>query len=84
MNEFTSSQLQNKFLISFYVESLFTNISLSETIERAVDTIFKHSPAFPIRKANIGKLFTFATSQTHFLFNGLFHDQCDEVAMGSS
>ena len=26
---------------------------------------------------------TFATLQTHFLFNGLFYDQCDGVAMGS-
>ena len=32
---------------------------------------------------DLRELFTFATSQTHFLFNGLFYDQCDGVAMGS-
>ena len=36
-----------------------------------------------ISKANLRELFTFATSQTHFLFNGLFYDQCDGVTMGS-
>ena len=33
VNEFTNIQSQNKFLISFDVESLFTNIKLSETID---------------------------------------------------
>ena len=75
---------QNKFLISFDVESLFTNIPLRETIDLAVETIFKHNPEFPISKANLWELFTFATSQIHFLFNGLFYDQCDGVAMGST
>ena len=28
-------------------------------------------------------LFTVATAQTHFLFNGSFYDQIDDVAMGS-
>ena len=83
MNEFSNSQSQNKFLISFDVESLFTNIPLSETIDLAVETIFKHNPELPISKVNLRELFTFATSQTHFLFNGLFYDQYDGVAMGS-
>ena len=83
MNEFTNIQSQTKFLTSFDVESLFTNIPFSETIDLAVETIFKHNPEFPISKANLRELFTFATSQTHFLLNGLFYDQCDGVAMGS-
>ena len=60
VNEFTNIQSQNKFLISFDVESLFTN-----------------TPEFPISNSNLRELFTFATSQTHFLFNGLFYDQFD-------
>ena len=83
VNEFTNIQSQNQFLISFDVESLFTNTPLSETIDLAVETIFKHNPEFPISKDNLRELFTFAASQTHFLFNGLFYDQCDGVAMGS-
>ena len=84
VNEFSNIQSQNKFLISFDVESLFTNIPLSQTIDLAVETIFKHNPEFPISKANLRELFTFATSQTHFLFNGLFYDQCDGVVNGFS
>ena len=53
VNEFTNIQSQNKFLISFDVESLFTNIPLSKTIGLAVETIFKHNPEFPISKANL-------------------------------
>ena len=48
-----------------------------------IDTILKNDPAFPLNKDNLKKLFTFATSQTHFLFNGCFYDQIDGVAMGS-
>ena len=70
-------------MISFDVESLFTNIPLSETIDLTIEIIFRHNPEFPISKANLRELFTFATSQTQFLFNGLFYDQCDGVAMGS-
>ena len=29
-----------------------------------------------------GCLFTVATAQTHFLFNGFFYDQVDGIAMG--
>ena len=44
VNEFTNIQSQNKFLISFDVESLFTNIPLSEIIDLAVETNFEHNP----------------------------------------
>ena len=84
VKEFTNIQSQNKFFFnSFDVESLFTNIPLSETINLAVETIFQHNPEFPISKAILRELFSFATSQTHFLFNGLFYDQCRGDAMGS-
>ena len=83
VNEFTNIQSQNKFMISFEVESLLTNIPLSETIDLVVEIIFRHNPEFPINKANLREFFSFATSQTQFLFNGLFYDQCDGVAMGS-
>ena len=73
----------SKFLISFDVESLFTNIPLNETINIAIDLIFKNNPKFPINKNDLKKLFHFATSQTHFLFFDNFYDQIDGVAMGS-
>ena len=61
----------------------FTNIPLNETINIAVELIFKHNPKFSRSKSDLKQLFIFATSQTHFLFNDNFCDQIDEVAMGS-
>ena len=83
VNEFNSLTFSDKFLISFDVESLFTNIPLDETIDIAINLIFKNKPSFPICKSDLKQLFSFATSQTHFLFNGNFYDQVDGVAMGS-
>ena len=71
VEELRSFDLKNKFLISFDVESLFTNIPLNETID------------ISIKKTDLKKLFSVATSETHFLFNGKFYDQVDGVAMGS-
>ena len=73
----------NKFMVSYDVTSLFTNIPLEETINIAVDIILKSNPRIKISKDELKKLFQFATSQSHFLFDGQFYDQVDGVAMGS-
>ena len=82
------SQLQQKnfsgkFFVSYDVSSLFTNIPLNETIDIAVDLIFNNNPNISITRDELKKLFLFATSQTHFLFNGKYFNQIDGVAMGS-
>ena len=56
VEELRSFDFNNKFLISFDVESLFTNIRLNETIDIAVDLIFEHDPQFPIKKSDLKKL----------------------------
>ena len=71
------------FMVSYDVTSLFTNIPLEETIELAVDLIFEKNPNIKISRAELKELFQFATSQSHFLFDGNFYDQIDGVAMGS-
>ena len=45
--------------------------------------LFEHNPGLNITKAELKKLFEFATSGTYFLFQGTFYDQIDDVAMGS-
>ena len=70
-------------MISYDVCSLFTSIPLKETIDIAVDLLFEHNPDFKITKNELKKLFDFATSGTHLLFDGSFYDQIDGVAMGS-
>ena len=73
----------NKFLISHDVYSLLTSIILKETIDIAVDLLFEHNPDFKITKNELKTFFDFAASGTHFLFDGIFYDQIDGVAMGS-
>ena len=70
-------------MVSFDVESLFTNIPLIESIDLAVDYIMKGNPDIKLGRENLTKLFFFATAQTHFSFLGNFYDQNDGVAMGS-
>ena len=52
----------NKFLISYDICSLFTSISLNETIDLAIKLIFDNNPDIKITKRDLKKLFEFATS----------------------
>ena len=72
-----------KILFSYNVTSLFIYIPLQETIDVAINLIFNHNPNLNISKKELKKLFLFATSQTHFLFNIKFYNQIDGVDMGS-
>ena len=83
VNEITNLHTSDKFMVSFDVESLFTNIPLLESIELAVDYILTENPNIKLSKDNLKELFLIATAQTHFLFQGNYYDQIDGVAMGS-
>ena len=72
-----------KFLMSFDVTSLFTNISLEETINIVTDTIFENYPNVKFTRKELQKLFKIATSETHFIFNNGIYDQIDGVSMSS-
>ena len=78
------SQIKNaKCLFSYDVTSLFTNIPFQETIGIAINFIFNHNPNLNITRKDFAKIFLFATSQAHFIFNSKFYNQIDGVAMGS-
>ena len=83
VSQIKNSNLSKKFLVSYDVTRLFTNIPLQETIDIAINLIFNHNPNLNITKKELKKLFLFATSQTHFVFGGKFYNQIDGVAMGS-
>ena len=64
-----------KFLISFDVESLFTNISLDECIDlAAVKYISEGNPDLELTPSDLKRHFSCATAETHFLFKGSFYD----------
>ena len=73
----------NKFMVSYDVVSLFTNIPLEETINIAVDIIFKSNPKLKISKKTLKHFLTLQLSRSHFLFDGNIYDQVEGVAMGS-
>ena len=83
VSQIKNANLSKYFLVSYDVTSLFTNIPLQETIDIAINLIFNHNLNLKITKKELKKLFLFATSQTHFIFNGKFYNQIDRVAMGS-
>ena len=82
IKELKRVSLVDKFLVSFDVTSLFTNIPLSETIKLAVDLIKTSQPDLNISEKDLTSLFNFATCETHYLFKGNFYDRIDGVAMG--
>ena len=83
VSQIKNANLSKKFLVSYDITSLFTNIPLQETIDIAINLIFNHNPNLNITRKELKKLFLFATSQTHFIFNSKFYNQIDGVAMGS-
>ena len=85
VSQIKNANLSKKFLVSYDVTSLFTNIPLQENIVIGINLIFifNHNPNLNITKKELKKLFLLATSQTHFIFNSKFYNQIDGVAMGS-
>ena len=81
--EHKTVDFSNKFMVSFDVVSLFTNIPLKESIDLAVSYITDENPSLKLSKTDLTKLFSLTTSQSNFLFNGKMYDQIDGVAMGS-
>ena len=69
-----NASISANFLVFYDATSLFTSISLQETIHIEINLIFNHNQNLNIIKKELRKLFLFATSQTHFFFNSKFHN----------
>ena len=68
---------------SFDAESLFTNISLQETIDLCVEDLFKYRTHVDnMSKDSFRELLTRTMSESLILFDQEFHKQHDGVAMG--
>ena len=70
----------SKFLVSYDVASLFTNIPL----HIATNIIFNNNPNVNITKKELKKSLSFCYfTDSFFFFNGKFYNQIDGVAMDS-
>ena len=83
VSQIKNANLPKKFLVSYDVTSLFTNIPPQETIDIAINLIFNHNPNLNITRKELQKLLLFAASKTHFIFNNKFYNQINGIAMGS-
>ena len=83
VEELKTVSVTNKYMVSYDVTSLFTNIPLEETINLTIKLLFEAKPYLKVSRKDLQKLFQFATIQTNFLFNGNIYDQVDGLAMGS-
>ena len=70
-SQIKNANLCKKFIVSYDVTSLFTNIPLQETIDIAINLIFNYNPNLNTTR-KLKKLFLFATSQTHFILTVSF------------
>ena len=68
---------------SLNVDSLFTNITLEETINICTNLIYDNVDVIEgINKLEFKNLLSLATQESYFLFNDVLYKQKDGVAMG--
>ena len=72
-------------MISFDIESLFTNVPLDETIKIVISKLFKNkdSRVEGLKSFQFERLLRTATQESHFYFRGNYFNQIDSVSMGS-
>ena len=82
-SQIKNANLSKKFLVSYDVTSLFTNIPLQESSDIAINLIFNHNPNLSITRKELNVFLLFATSHAHFIFNSKFYNQINVVSMDS-
>ena len=71
-------------IISFDVQSLFTNVPLNETIDIILTKVYDENKIDTmISKSILKELLYLCTKHVNFKFNNEIYIQCDGVAMGS-
>ena len=68
VSQIKNANLSKKFLVSYDVTSLFTNIPLQETIDIAINLIFNHNPNLNITRKELKKTFPFCYITDSFYF----------------
>ncbi len=73
------------YMVSFDVESLFTNVPTLEKIDILLNQAFKDGVEkfHNLTRSELKKFLVTCTQESNFQFNGKFYDQIDGVAMGS-
>ena len=82
----SESVLDNEIMVSFDVESLFTNVPIDAAVEAALKKL-ENEPSLADRStltpAQIADLLNFVLRSTYFQYNGPIYEQQEGAAMGS-
>ena len=83
MREFSPSTSGH--MCSYEIVSLFTNVSLSETIDICADVLYRSDDLPPpaLTEPSFRMLLSKVTTGVEFSFNGVMYQQIEGVAMGS-
>ena len=78
--------LENEFMKSFDVESLFTNVPIDAAVETALQKL-EDDPSLAdrttLKPAHIADLLNFVLRSKYFQYNGSIYEQLEGAAMGS-
>ena len=83
VDQIKERNINTKQMLSFDVESLFTNIPLLETVDYLCDFISSNNIEIGLPPKNLKELILRCTYDVQFLFNNKLYRQRDGVAMGS-
>jgi len=71
------------FMVSFDIESLFTNIPIDETISICLDKLFGSTTTYlGFNRKYFKKLLELAVKSSFFIFNDIMYQQCEGLGMG--
>ena len=76
--------MNNKYLASLDIKSLYTNIPVDKCIERLHNQRQKSNSTFPLPISKLIKICTLCTSHCYFQYNNIFYKQKFGLPMGSS
>ena len=75
--------MNNKYLASLDIKSLYTNIVVDRCIERLHNHLRKSNSTFPLPISKLAKICTSCTSHCYFQYNNIFYKQKFGLPMGS-
>ena len=86
VSQISLQNLNDCTMASFDVQSLFTNVPLTETIDVCMNRLYRGDPNIvpDIPEHVLRKLLSLCVCDNTFVFNGKVYSQTDGVAMGSS
>ena len=83
LNQLTDIDMNNKYLASLHIKSLYTNIAVDRCIERLHNYLRKSNTTFPLPISKLIKSCTLCTSHFYFQYNNTFYEQKFGLQMGS-